>query len=625
MAVQVRRGLPPDQRVLSGLMADPVENVLCPLAHGAGPGMGGEGGYFVICPAPPGPAITAGRPWPEGELLTQVLRPAALALEGLAARRLTHRAIRLGNMFRPAAGGPVVLGSLGTAPPGSLQPAVYEPPYSAQCLPSGRGAGCIADDVYALGVVLLFLALGQEALGQESRTAEAEMLRRKCELGSFAALAGDARLPGMLADILRGMLAEDPDHRPPPALLADPVAARARRVAARPQRRAQHPLEMNGTLTADARTLALAMTGAMMGAMAGGQGEAARLLRDGTVGAWLRRGLGDPALTARIDEALRQHAGDAMADEARADALLAMRAIAVLDPLAPLCWRGVALWPDGLGPALAAAMADPTGPVAGLEELVVAEAVGAWAAARPQRSDVAILRMQARQHRSVLQLRGPGGGLERLAHVLNPLLPCASRLLAGHWVAQLADLLPALEAASGSAELRKQAPIDRHVAAFIGAQTEQRVEGDLAALSDPVSPGMAGIGQMRVLARLQLRLHPAPLPGLADWLAEGLGAAVGLWHSRARRAAIEAKLPELVREGRLPELLAAVDDRAGRAADAESARAARQEAARIDAALHAIATGLPRRTEAGRRLGHEIAAGLGLAALVLVLATAAFG
>ena len=35
-----------------------------------------------------------------------------------------------------------------------------------------------------------------------------------------------------------------------------------------------------------------------------------------------------------------------------------VRAVATLDPLAPVCWPGTVVWPDGLGPALAAAQAE---------------------------------------------------------------------------------------------------------------------------------------------------------------------------------------------------------------------------------------------------------------------------
>ena len=85
-----------------------------------------------------------------------------------------------------------------------------------------------------------------------------------------------------------------------------------------------------------------------------------------------------------------------------------MRAIAVLDPLAPLCWRGVALWPDGIGTALAVAQAAiPTWSVR-LEEIVIREEAGNWAVQRPDRCDFTVVRVEARQQHSWLRQRSPG-------------------------------------------------------------------------------------------------------------------------------------------------------------------------------------------------------------------------
>ena len=40
--------------------------------------------------------------------------------------------------------------------------------------------------------------------------------------GSYAMFIGDHRIGSFVADLLRGMLAEDPEHRPPPSLSLDP-------------------------------------------------------------------------------------------------------------------------------------------------------------------------------------------------------------------------------------------------------------------------------------------------------------------------------------------------------------------------------------------------------------------
>ena len=340
IAIETRADMPARPRITLARSGVPVPHAVLPMAYGPGRDLAGRQGWFVVGEAPPGEPVGLAAPWREAELVTCVLAPVAAALAALQARGLTHRAINPDNLYRAGPRGPVTLGPFWAAPAASLQPAIYEPPYVAWCLPAGRGEGSIADDVYALGVTLLALALGRAPLaGGDTAT----VLRRKLEVGSFAALTAELTLPPLLSDLLRGMLAEDPEHRPSPDLLCHPEQARARRVAARPPRRAQIPLDIGATRAWSARELALGL------ALHPERGLL--LLRNGEVERWLRRCLGDPQLGMRIEEVTRR--GDAaLADDARQQSLTVMRGIATLDPLAPLVWRSVAVHPDGIGPAL---------------------------------------------------------------------------------------------------------------------------------------------------------------------------------------------------------------------------------------------------------------------------------
>jgi len=609
VAVQVQRQAPARAFALQ-ILTRPIDGLLSPLAHGRAPGPLGKAGYFVICHTPPGMPLAAQlHPWPEAALLEQFLRPAALVLEQLQASGLTHRAIRLNNLFQAGPGHPVVLGQAWAAPPAMHQPAVYEPPYSGACLPAGRGAGTTADDVYALGIALLSLALGRVPLAELD---EVTVVRRKLERGSYAALAAEERLPPAITDLVRGMLAEDPEHRPTPTLLLDPAAARGRRVAARPPRHAQRPLTIAGTPTWDARTLANAI------AVEPEQGLHA--LRNGTAELWLRRELGDAGLASRIEDLLRHRLGETGAEETRSDAILTMRAVSLLDPLAPLCWRGLNMWPDGLGPVLAAAQDSDPSSMTKLEELIVTEAISQWAGGRPDRCDFPMLRVEARQNRAWLTTRGLAGGLPRLLYALNPLLPCLSPLTATRWVARLTEVLPALEeAVAANPKLR---PIDPHIAAFIAARTERGLDGELNALSAPKA-AIAESAQYRLLAQMQARLHRQPLPALAAWLAEQTRPMVQQWYNRARRVELEQRLGELAQSGLLAPMLALVEDPIGRNADAQAAQVAAAELARIEEELAQIAAGGPQRTAQGLRFGQELAAGVGLTVLAAVLAIAA--
>ncbi|MCA7118976.1 MAG: hypothetical protein LGL72_06140 [Acidibrevibacterium sp.] len=613
MALQIRPSAPARVHAIEHLSKSAIPGLLLPLAHGVALTPEGSEAGFVICGAPPGPSLAASpRVWGERELLECVLRPAAMVLDALATRGVTHRAIRPDNIFQGSAGEPVTLGAAWAGPPGSLQPALYEPPYVAMCHPAGRGDGVIADDIYALGVTLLTLALGRTPLAGLD---DAAIIRRKLDLGSYAALVGEARLPAMIADLLRGMLAEDPIHRPPPQLYLDPSAARARRLAARPGRRAQRALKIADQPIWDARSLAYAL--------ARRPEEAVHLVRSHYLDHWLRRSLGDAVLAGRADDVVRQRS-EFPPEDSRADATMTMRLIAVLDPLAPLCWRGVALWPDGLGGVLAEGMQENSELAAKIDDLVAAEAVAGWALMRPELCDATALRQTAQHHRMWQRIRGLGGGLARIAYALNPLQPCASPLLAGRWVARLADLLPALEAISQQPERRRGEPVDGHIAAFIAAHQDGRLSGDLGAFAGDAAGGEPQLASLRALSRLQAA-HPAPLPGLAAWLVERAEPLTERWHNRARRADVLAQLRRLAQAGQLLPMLALFDDRNALATDAQGLKQALSAVAKIDAERTALRAASAERRRQAIRIGHEIAVGSGMLALASSVGWLVFG
>jgi hypothetical protein len=617
MAVQLQPGRPPPLEPLTTIARpaddDELPGVLAPLAHGPAPAPGGDQGYFLICPAPPGPALAPPgggppRPWSEQDLIGLLLRPAALALDRLNTLGVTHRGIRPDNLFHAGMGSAVVLGCAWAAPPASLQPAMYEPPYSAMCLPTGRGEGSIADDVYALGVTMLVLALGHNPLAALD---EAAVIERKLALGTFEALVGNERLPASVTELARGMLAEDPDHRPPPALLADPAAARGRRLASRPARRALRPLDVGGIQAWNARTLAYAI--------ARFPDTGAQLLRAGEVDQWLRRNLGDVGLAARVDEVVHLRGGaDAArqgvaAPDAKFDPLVTLRAVVALDPLAPLCWRGTAFWPSGLGPALAEAQAMESPLLRQFEEIVSAEVIARWADLRSDRCDAGMLRMEGRQHRTWLRQRGSAGGTLRLCYGLNPLLPCASPLLAGQWVSRLTDLLPALESVAMRVDIRRTQPLDRDIVAFVAARSDTRLVSET---DENSSPAAAALLPLRLLARLQEKLNAGKLPSLCLWLAQAGSAALDVWHGATRRAQVEQRLSALARNGELAPMLALLDDPAALEADRRAEQRAILEVQKIDKELARLADELAGNATSAQRLGKELCVGIGIVALV---------
>ena len=130
---------------------------------------------------------------------------------------------------------------------------------------------------------------------------------------------------------------------------------------------------------------------------------------------------------------------------------------------------------------------------------------------------------------------------------------------------------------------------------------------------DWVSPhGISG--QLVLLAGLQAREGPRALPALARWLSECSLLTPEGWKARTTRERVSARLAELVGAGDLSPILALLEDPASRDADRLGLDQAREQVARIDAELAQLREIGPLHAEASRRIGHEVAAGLGLLA-----------
>jgi hypothetical protein len=442
------------------------------------------------------------------------------------------------------------------------------------------------------------------------------LVRDKLDHGSYAAIVGSHRLPAILSDLVRGMLADDPEHRPSPALLANPAAARARRIAARPARRAQRPIDVGGQQAWTARMLAHTLH---RSPEIGGP-----MLRNGTIDRWLRRGVGDAIMAAAIDEAAKARDAEVLAADGRADAMLLTRAISILDPAAPLVWRRLAIFPDGLGPALDHALHTTPEQVDVLAEIATANVASAWVAIRGSGRDAAVDRLEQLETRHWFAGNRSATGPSRLSYHLNPLVPCESPATAKAWVTRLSELLPALEANAARSPRGDKPLVDRQIASFIEARRDERLDTDLVRLAAAIMP-LDFLSQLRLLARLQDKLLTRDLPFLSQWAVDAVQPLLQNFSSKSRRERLAARLASLAQAGQLTPIVAALDDQPEQANDKNGLTMAQARLAEIEAQLAEWANTVEARAAQARRVGHEVADGLGLLACMIALGIAVFG
>jgi eukaryotic-like serine/threonine-protein kinase len=558
----------------------------------------------------------------ETELTRLLLRPVLQGLMTLAEMGIAHRGIRPDNLWLSTEdSGGAVLGDALAGPAGYDQPVAYEPLDRACASPAGRGEGKAADDVFALGVTLLAL-IGRcdPALGRS----DAALMQARLDQGSFAALTEGVRLPLPLLEPLRGMLADAPQLR---WTLRDVDAwLQGRQPAMRvgPAREPTTPFSLAGERHLTARALAAAVVRH--------PADAIRAVYSGALARWVRTELHDPSLALRLAEATAA-GGDSSGDSQRkVDALLAKVAL-LLDPLGPIRYRGLSFTPDGFGPALAHAV---TGN--GDDAQAAAQAIALRlpylretlqpAEMPPERQRSPTFAMLPEPQRSptfamlpepqrsptfamlevFLRSAQPGFGLERCLYEANPGLHCLSPRIRARCVTDLAELLPALEAAAAEG-MAVGGPLDRHVVAFVAAHAGADLAPLLGKLADADPAEHVGL-----LAFVDARHPGPPTPQLAAWIGRSLPPFVAAFHNRETRAVVERQLRRAIARGDLSAMSAVVCDRQRRRLDRRGFEAARAAYARLEAEIAALASSEPVRRRMARAAGVHAAAMIACAA-----------
>jgi hypothetical protein len=570
---------------------------------------------FVIAVDRPGgmrvmPSLdTPQSPINEDDLVAGLLQPLLPSLKELAARGLSHRAIRPDNLFYTDGGRrTMVLGEGVTTPPGYDQPAVFETIECAMCDPIGRGEGTQANALYALVVTLLFLLLGRNPVANMD---DKEVLANKVEFGSYSALVGSFRVPLGLMEALRGLLSDDLKERWTANDLDMWMSGRrlSPKQAKLPQR-SSRPYVFENVEYSNARSLALAF--------ATHYSEASNVLRSKPLDSWLRRSLGDEARAEALQQAVSSTAAAITGGKGGEDRIVARGCIA-LDPPSPIRYRGFGVAVDGIGWALAGSLNDRD------RRQLVSEVISSrlpihWVAAQAKHKAEDLRAVQTLEKLpAIIDQVGIGYGVERCLYELNPSQRCLSSMFDRAYITAIQQVLPALEIVAQRQD-RPDTPIDRHLIAFIAARAQRPVDEQLRGLATN-DPSTRNLAMLRLFATIEEQQEALmPVPNLAKWIAGLLDPVVNGFHHRRRRDKVTQLVQAIAEQGILAELLKVLADDKEKGADQQGFTAAEAEYREIDQQIRDIEGGYQLRMDDARQLGEQIAAAGG--GLLVSVATA---
>jgi hypothetical protein len=474
-----------------------------------------------------------GRHLSEAEILSSVLPPIVSVLRSLSVLEIAHGSINPDNLFL-APDRSLMLGECISTPPSLNQPVWALTIERGMADPVGRGAGTIADDIYALGATMMCLVLGQTPMQGMS---DEEVITRKLESGSFAALLGKRPLSTSFAELLNGMLADNRKQRWTLDEIEGWIAGKRSMIRqAIPTLKAARPLQVGAQELWDKRMIARAFTK--------DPAEALRQINSGELVKWVKRTLMDAPLAERITAAITTPGfrGKGGSFEGR----LLAKVILALHPAGPIRYQGISVMADGVPSALFHAIVTERNlPL--LSEIITAQLPGYWFNLQPdyeKEYDDAVKRLE--YARGSLERNG----LQRCAYELLPFAPYLGEHFKPYIVITAKQFILTLEK-SADGEVKTQLPLDPHGISFLAGRDNSLSEKLVKQLSGVAPEADRALACLHILAGLQERNGIPTLPKLAAWLAELMTPVIDRYRNRVNREKVKADMMKCANVGDL--------------------------------------------------------------------------
>lgn len=476
-----------------------------------------------------------------------VIRPIAQLLRNFSHVGLFHGNIRPDMIFLSnQENAEATLGECVSSIPGINQPVTFETVERAMAVPQCRGNGTIQDDIYALGVTVAVLLRGSNPLhGKPDR----QILEDKLNFGSYVLFVEGLRLTPSLNEFLRGTLNDDTRQRwglDQINAWLDGNRTTTKLAAALPK--AQRALDFNGKKYTKARMLAKDLHENVT--------EAIELIENGHLLRWIERALNDQILHDTVNAAI-QHANTAGRSAGFEDRLLCFVSMA-LDPLAPIRYKELRVFPNGIGYGLAYAYVNNQ-PMQQYAELLRDRYGWFWLNYKENFSARFTTLLQALDHASKTVIRrGINQGLERCLYELCPDAPCLSDMTSEDYIMSCRGLLLALNKIA-ERYMSEKSPMDRHIASFIATE-DNHDNGGMLTIIDGTNTMRRSLALLTLYQQLQKRSDNPKLERLCRWLSKDAEIIIDRFHDQQVKKNLLKYLPKEIKTGDLSRVLSLIDN-----------------------------------------------------------------
>ena len=482
------------------------------------------------------------------EFIHSIVSGVVEAFEQLSTRGIVHRSLRADNLFFvDEQREKVVIGEFLASPPGFDQPVIYETIENGMANPGAREHGTIMEDMYAFGVLLA--TLSQRELPCENDNTE-EIIVSKIANSSFATLIGKQLITSRFLELIRGLISDTAKERWVLAQITNwlnsmPIAPTPKSA----QHEAHRPIEFGGFNHFYVRTIAYSMSQH--------REEAVTIIRDGKLLTWIEKDYDDDIISPHFKDKLE--AINLRADRARdTDELLLSLVLIVLDPLSPITYKDQAYMPNAFNTAIVCESVRG-GDYKALSESILHDIPDFWEEVNEEReTQNRIEKISFSRLRSHLQRSSYGYGIERCIYELNWDFPCKSPLLEKEYVDDVGKLLTTLDLVEKNIDPDTH-PMDPHIAAFIGGRVRKSVAKFLQPLGN-TDEAKSILATIRLFSLLQTEYGPETLPNLTKWIGAHLGGVIKMYKSQSTQKMLENRVPEIIRNGQLKELLNLIDN-----------------------------------------------------------------